>query len=506
MGKIRLIAGVAACIVLPAAMILAPSPASATTIQPDPQTPIVLVMMDEIPTATLMNPAGSIDRRRFPNLAAFASTSTWYRDNVAAGDFTGWAIPPILTGRLGNKYLLPTDAAQPDNMFNLLGGDHRLHVLEELTELCSKALCPDGHQGEVTDQIEADEFVKEKFHLVDPAVIGKFTKTIPAGPRSVSVIHMLLPHQPTRFTPEGKTYPGGPLGFTMSSENDIWSIDDAGVSLVQQRHLLQAGYADRVVGRILDKVRSNGDWKKAMVIVTADHGANFDPDGYRRSADGRDIGAILNPPLMIKYPGQTAGEVSVAPTQAIDILPTIAKQLGIDDLFPVDGMPIDELPADRQYTVTKDYMQQIVVTPQQVREQRAQVVATMNRRFGTGGLWTLGPRPDLLGMRPGGRPRLAGARVSIDKPSRLGKVRPSSGSVPSLLSGVVSGVGGNQEIAVAVNGRIAATTRTFTFEGAMRFGAMIRPTAFRSGSNRVTVYRAGSGRKLRTVRSTATSP
>ena len=63
-----------------------------------------------------------------------------------------------------------------------------------------------------------------------------------------------------------------------------------------------------------------------------------------------------------------------------------------------------------------------------------------------GGLWTLGPRPDLLGMRPGGRPRLAGARVSIDKPSRLGKVRPSSGSVPSLLSGVVSGVGGHQEI------------------------------------------------------------
>ena len=504
-GKIRLITGVAAFLALAAALLCGPSPVAAAPVQPDPSTPIVLVMMDELPTASLMNSGGSIDRRRFPNLAAFASTSTWYRDNVAAGDFTGWAIPPILTGRLGNKYLLPTNAAQPDNIFNLLGADHRLHVLEELTEICSKSMCPDGHQGEVTDQIEADEFVKEKFHLVDPAVIRKFTKTMPAGPRSVSIIHMLLPHQPTRFTPEGTSYPGGPLGFTMSSNNDIWSIDDAGVSLVQQRHLLQAGYADRMVGRILDKVVSNGDWKKAMVIVTADHGANFDPDGFRRNADERDIGAILNPPLFIKYPGQSTGEVSEAPTQAIDILPTIAKQLGIDDLFPVDGLPIDELPADRLYTVTKDYMQQIQVTPDQVRRQRAVVLATMERRFGTGGLWTLGPRPELLGMRPGKRSLLAGAKVSIDKPSRLEKVRPSSGRVPSLVSGVVNGVGGNQEVAVALNGRIVATTRTFIYEGAMRFGAMIRPSFYRAGANRVTVYRAGQGRNLRTVRGTATS-
>ena len=498
--------GAAAFLTLVAALLGGPSPAAAAPVQPDPSTPIVLVMMDELPTASLMNSGGSIDRRRFPNLADFASTSTWYRDNVAAGDFTGWAIPPILTGRLGNKYLLPTNAAQSDNIFNLLGGDHRLHVLEELTEICSKALCPDGHQGEVTDQIEADEFVKQKFHLVDPAVIRKFTNTMPAGPGSVSVIHMLLPHQPTRFTPDGSTYPGGPLGFTMSSSNDIWTIDDAGLSLVQQRHLIQAGYADRMVGRILDKVRSNGDWKEAMVIVTADHGANFDPDGFRRSADERDVGAILNPPLLIKYPGQTDGQVSAAPTQAIDILPTIAKQLGIDDLFPVDGMPIDELPADREYTVTKDYMNQIVVTPEQVRRQRAAVINVMERRFGTGGLWTLGPRPELLGMRPGKRSPLAGAKVTIDKASRLEQVKPASGRVPSLVSGVVSGVGGNQEMAVALNGRIVATTRTFAYEGAMRFGAMIRPSAFRRGANRVTVYRAGTGRVLRTVRGTATSP
>ena len=503
-GKSHPITGVAAWIALTAALLLAPSPAAAATIQPDPSTPVVLVMMDEIPTASLMNSRGSIDRRRFPNLAGFASQSTWYRDNVAAGDFTGWAIPPILTGRLGNKYLLPTDAAQPDNIFNLLGGDHRLHVLEELTELCSRALCPDGHQGEVTDQVEADEFVKEKFHLVDPAGIRKFTRTMPAGPGSVSVIHMLLPHQPSRFTPDGTSYPGGPLGFTMSPNNDIWSIDDAGVSLVQQRHLLQAGFADRLVGRILEKVRSNGDWDDAMIIVTADHGANYDPDGFRRNADGRDIGAILNPPLMIKYPGQSAGEVSEAPTQAIDILPTIARQLGID-LFPVDGMPIDELPADRQFTVTKDYMQQIVVTPAQVREQRTAVLDTMERRFGSGGLWTLGPRPELLGIRPGRRAPLAGAKAAIDNPSRLEDVRPGSGRVPSLVSGVLRGVDGNEEIAVAVGGTVVATTRTFRYEGAMRFGVMIRPSDFRKGTNRVAVYRAGPGRNLRSVRTTATS-
>jgi hypothetical protein len=61
--------------------------------------PVVEVIFDELPTATLMNPSGTrIDAKRFPGFAKLAAHSTWYRDNTTVADFTGRAVPAIETG------------------------------------------------------------------------------------------------------------------------------------------------------------------------------------------------------------------------------------------------------------------------------------------------------------------------------------------------------------------------------------------------------------------------
>ena len=76
------------------------------------------------------------------------------------------------------------------------------------------------------------------------------------------------------------------------------------------------------------------------------------------------------------------------------------------------------------------------------------------------------------------------------------QVNPATGSVPSLLSAVLKGVGGNQVVAVSVNGKIAATTRTFRYDGEMRFGAMIPPSSYRRKNNSVAIFRVGGGDHL----------
>jgi len=64
-----------------------------------PGAPVVEVVFDELPTATLMDPGGTrIDRKRFPGFARLAAASTWYRDNTTVADFTGRAVPAIETG------------------------------------------------------------------------------------------------------------------------------------------------------------------------------------------------------------------------------------------------------------------------------------------------------------------------------------------------------------------------------------------------------------------------
>ena len=73
--------------------------ASALGVKVPSNTPIVEVVFDEFPTATLMDPSGKrIDARRFPGFAELAKGSTWYRDNSTVADFTGRAVPAIETG------------------------------------------------------------------------------------------------------------------------------------------------------------------------------------------------------------------------------------------------------------------------------------------------------------------------------------------------------------------------------------------------------------------------
>jgi len=464
-----------------------------------PDTPVVLVILDELPTATLLKADETIDARRFPNIARLASGSTWYRDNASAGDSTAWAVPPILTGNHSNDETLPTNAVQPDNIFNLLGPGRRVHAMEEVTELCSKKYCPDGHQGEATEEVLSSEFVKSKFEVPDMPPIFKWIDSMPAGKRTLSMLHLPLPHQPQRFLPGGQTYPGGPLGFTIPKING-WTISDAGISLVQQRHILQTAYTDRLVGRIMKKIRTNGDWDRSLVIFTADHGYSFDTRFDRRDLGRGNVAATVNPPLFIKYPGQTEAHVSRKSTQGVDLLPTIAEVLGVGNLHETDGIPISQVPENREMVVDKDLMVRTTIRTAQIRSQRPDLIKASIRRFGDGGLWSLGPKNGLIGTTPGRARKLADARVKIDFPERLRNFRPGTGVVPSLVSGELIRIAANEILAVAVNGRITGTTRTFRYEGAMRFGSMVPPSAFRRGANKVAVYLVGSGNSLRRIR------
>ena len=490
-----------AFLALLAAMALGTAAAAASDpepVAPNPDTPVVLIVLDELPTATLLDADQRIDANRFPRLAGFAAHATWYRDHVSAGDYTAWAVPPILTGNHSDDETLPTNEVQPNNIFNLLGPGRRVHAMEEVTELCSKKYCPDGHQGEAPDQIYSSEFIKAKFKLVKMPEVRAWIDGIPAGSRALSMIHLPLPHQPQRFLPNGMTYPGGPLGFTIPPING-WTISNSGISLVQQRHILQTAYTDSVVGKMIDKIKRNGDWDRSMVIVTADHGYSFDSRYDRRDVGPHNIAATVNPPLIIKYPHQREGHLSTRSTQAIDILPTIARQLGEKIPWKTEGRPIDEVPDERQMVVDKDLMAEMTVSTAQVRSQRPKLIETSIRRFGSGGLWRLGPHADLIGRRPGRSRPLRNASVTIDSPERYREYRPSQ-EVPSLISAEVTGLAPSQVVAVSVNGRITGTTRTFKYEGAMRFGSMAPSSAFHRGRNRIKVFAVKGPGTLRRIR------
>ena len=65
--------------------------------------PLVLVVFDELPLASLLNRDGGIDSSRFPNFSALARESTWYRRANVVANITQFSLPAILTNRLAGS-------------------------------------------------------------------------------------------------------------------------------------------------------------------------------------------------------------------------------------------------------------------------------------------------------------------------------------------------------------------------------------------------------------------
>ena len=66
--------------------------------------------------------------------------------------------------------------------------------------------------------------------------------------------------------------------------------------ILQQRHLLQAGFTDRFIGNLIDRLQAQGIYEESLIIVTADHGSSFRHGMPRRTAVARDPADIVPDP------------------------------------------------------------------------------------------------------------------------------------------------------------------------------------------------------------------
>jgi hypothetical protein len=180
-------------------------------------------------------------------------------------------------------------------------------------------------------------------------------------------------------------------------------------------------------------------FERAVIVVTADHGASFATGQPRRPANDANVGAIAPVPFFVKLPGQERGQASDNAVRTIDVLPTIAKAAGVDLPWKADGMPADERPADPSAPIDVSHMGVPVLTePLRSVEAKLADRERVEERLLRDGVYAIGPRPDLIGHAapPGAKPVSGGPYVWGDV------------AVPD-----------DTALAVAVDGRVVATTR-----------------------------------------------
>ena len=487
------------------------------------QTPVVVVIFDEISTTSLLDERGTIDAERYPSFAALARRSTWFRNAATVDAWTVHSVPAILTGLYSEHGRLPVFSEHPDNLFTLLGGSHRLEVFESLTQLCPRALCPDvvrrpfprrmsallsdvgvlyphlvlprdlrGRLPSVSDTWGAflessHERTRRRISAFDAFLASLDGK----DPPPLAFAHVMLPHPPWEFLPSGRRYAGGDLP---GLETGGWGTDEFLVEQGYQRYLLQLGFADRLLGKLLDRLRAVGLYDRALLVVAADHGLSFRPGERRRAFRDSNLADVAFAPLFVKRPGDERGRVVDAPVQTIDVLPTIADVLGVEVPWKVEGISLFEDRGDDRFLFVGD-RGRFRADPQALAMRREEALRRQVELFASG-LYGIGPRPELLDrsldrltVQPTGE-----ARAQLDQAQELRTVDLGSEEIPSRLTGTISGgASGRRDLAVALGGRIVAVARSYLAGGEERFSILVPESALRQGANRVELLWVRSG-------------
>ena len=527
--------------------------ATVTTAAARNRTPVVLILFDEFSTVALMDKAERIDARRYPNFASLARDATWYRNHSTMYWLSEGSVPSILTGRLPDSTKTPVLADYPDNVFTLLGRTRRVEALESISRLCPASLCgaarttqaAAGRSGALASDVGIvylhlllpDPYVRHVAPIDDSwgnfggkekndrELVSARSADIPACGRSICdfadsltatgkpsffFLDSSLPHVPYVYLPSGRRY-AVDSRVLRGNDNGRW-LDSWPAEQSYQRYLLQTGYTDLALGHILRKLRSTGLYDKSLVIVSADHGVSFNVGDQRRAPTATNLDDIAFVPLLVKLPGQKVGRVDDSLTRSIDILPTIADAVGLKPPWHVDGRSLlaRPLPADGTVTVFGQGGRAVSSPLSVLREKRSRTLARQVAEFGTGpfsNVYRIGPNQGLLGRSIAAIPvgTAPGPGIDLDDSSLLNNVDLTSGFVPSYIEGALHAKNGPQlELAVAVNGRIAAVTRTFAQYGQRRFSAFVPETALRQGDNTVGIYavrHAPAGLELDELRS-----
>jgi len=501
-------------------------------------TPVVLIVFDEFAPVSLMNRDEKIDAQRYPNFAALARQSTWYRSATTVQWLTEQAVPAVLTGILPDQHgkPLPIYADHPRNVFTLLGQGYRVRAVESITQLCPERICHEVRRAspaavsDATRSLTSDAGIvylhlvlpepyservpdisdswgnfgqKEKRGQVEPAAKGaiepcgrnvcRFASLFSRDRRpTLYVLHSLLPHVPYLYLPSGRRYGvQAPLlrGIKRNKWYKRWPALQA-----YQRFLLQVEYTDRALGLIVRRLKAKGIYDRALMIVVADHGVSFRAGEPRRKPTPGNMQDIAFVPFFVKLPHEQAGHIDDGFVQTIDVVPTIAHVLGFKPPWHVDGHSVvgRRLASDGTVDIRLGNGKEVTAGLSALRALRAQALAEQIAAFGTtpSSLYRLGPNPGLIG-RPLSSLSVepsADLRVQLEGRELLNYVDRDTDLLPTRIQGTVSGTGGEDvDLAIAVNRRIAAVTRTIQVSGQTFFGAMVPEGALHNGRNDVQV-------------------
>jgi hypothetical protein len=512
--------------------------------------PIVLLIFDETPVLSLLDADRKIDPELFPSFATLAQGGVFFRNATTVSDYTQWAVPAILSGRYPRATASPTAAEYDETVYTLLGSTYQFAVSEPLTRLCPTSICPPpttpwtsrlavlwsdlwyaylhavstpdlarglpsltdnwrdfGELGHRRREID-EERARRRPGGINVDLANDLLEQIGADTERPSffLLHTLLGHFPHLQLPSGRIN-GTRAAVPAFASTTSWNRDGWAILQLQQRHLLTMRFVDAWLGRFMDRLQSTNLYDRALVIVTADHGISFEPGTPRRDFSASSAAQIMRVPLIIKFPvgmvpsvltSTVDGQhISDRNAQTIDILPTIADVLNVAIPWRVDGVSLaDSALAEPQKKIMFFDSARKTVTFDRAGPDLSGALTRKLAAFdGCSDNLSCAPQPDRFRALVGRAVRdlsvtVGGGQVEVDYLGRFENFAATAEETPFDVGGRFDGAGlarGVTYIAVAVNGVVAAVTRTWE-SSPSGWLATPAPSAWRKGRNDLEVF------------------
>lgn len=284
--------------------------------------PIVLITVDAF-AANRMAAFGNTDRVT-PYIDAFAESAAMFRACFAQGPSTRLSFPSMFTSRwdsqiaqrLEGKHPYPIEASE------LMLAEVLQQAGYETAAIVSDAYFDPGHWKGITDGFNVVDTSSYRRHPLthNASVVTDAALAELAKPRKRPLflwVHYYDAHSP-HTQPEGVPRRGVKLA-------DVY---DAELSLV-----------DREVGRLLARL-DRGPASQPLVVLTADHGIDFDATHHAKFNYGYDLyTSVLHVPLIIRVPGAPRARYEHL-VSTMDIAPTVANLLRLKVRLPFRGVSL----------------------------------------------------------------------------------------------------------------------------------------------------------------------
>jgi len=293
-----------------------------------------------------------------PNIDALAGECVLFEQAYAPDSWTLPSVPAIFTSTFACEHGLLVDHMKLNESFETL--PQRLKKAGYHTA----SLYTNPYVGPFTGLDRGFDYAElrpKNALFADGTRVAAWLEQRPAGPFFL-YIHNLEPHEPCTAPPRLVRLFGEapradarriarlmlkykplmrvdwkarqPLGTTdNTAEQDRWLLE-LDELLAEHRVLYDAAVrlADERVGEVVQQLKQRGLWEDTLFILLSDHGEEFNEHGGY--IHGQSLyEELVRVPLLIRFPrGEFAGRRVPDVVSLVDLLPTLAEQLGRPEL------------------------------------------------------------------------------------------------------------------------------------------------------------------------------